>query len=106
MGKSKGGNDGGGPTPPPINPASQELLEAVQALAYGVTGLAESLPVYAERVEVLIERLEVVSQQFAVLIAAEAERRNVSADNLVKGMLMNLGRSVFRSGRRGKGGGG
>jgi hypothetical protein len=99
MGKRPGGNQGGGAKPPPINPASREFLEAVQALAYGVTSLAESLPD-------LIERLEIVSQQQAVLIAAEAQRRNVSADNLVKDMLMRLGQSVFNPGRGNRRGGG
>ena len=77
----------GGDVPPP-NPKSQELLDAVNALAYGVTSLADSMPE-------LIERMEIVSQQFAVLIASEAERRKTSADNLVKNMLMGLGSKIF-----------
>lgn len=83
---------GGGQAPPGEN-RSQQLLDAVNALAYGVTSLAESLPQ-------LCETLEVISQQFAVLIAAEAQRRNLSADQFVQGVLQNLGSRIF-NGRRG-----
>lgn len=68
---------------------SQELLDAVNALAWGVTSLAESIPQ-------LVEQLEVVSQQFAVLIATEAQHRNVSAQNMVKDVLVSLGQKVFK----------
>lgn len=72
---------------------SQELLEAVNALAWGVTSLAESLPQ-------MVEQLEVVSQQFSVLIAAEAQHRNVSAQNMVRDVLMGLSQKVFNSKKR------
>lgn len=87
--KPGGGVPRGGEPPPSISEKSQELLDAINALAYGVTTLSESLPR-------MIEALEVVSQQFAVIIAAEAQRRNTSAENLVQNMLMNLGQRVFK----------
>lgn len=81
---------GGGP--PPGVDKSQQMLDAINALAWGVVALAESVPQ-------LCETLEVVSQQFAVLIASEAQRRNSTADNLVEHVLMGLGSKVFKKRR-------
>lgn len=82
---------GGGP--PPGVDKSQQVVDAINALAWGTTALAESLPH-------LCESLEVVSQQFAVIIASEAQRRNTTAENLVEHVLMGLGSKVFTRRRR------
>lgn len=85
--KPRGTAPGGG-QPPPGPDKSQELLDAINALAYGVTSLAESVPQ-------LCETLEVVSKQFAVLIASEAQRRSITAETLVEQTLIGLGQRVF-----------
>lgn len=87
------GGVGAGFQPPPINPKSQELLDAVNALAYGVNNLADVLPDF-------MDKLEVVSQQFAVLIASQAEQRQMSADKFANNVLHNLADRVFGGGPR------
>lgn len=88
---AKRAGTGGGPVPPPNNAKAQELIDAVNALAYGVNSLAEILPEF-------MDKLEVVSQQYAVLIASEADRRHISADKLAGDMLANLANRVFGQG--------
>lgn len=91
MARRRAQSEGAGPQSqsPPINSKSQELLDSVNALAYGVNSLAEVLPEF-------VDKLEVVTQQFAVLIAAEAERRHQTADQLASQMLSGLAEKVFR----------
>lgn len=73
---------------------SRELLDAVNALAFGVTSLAEVIPP-------LIETLEEVAQQFSVIIAMEAERRNTNTMDTVQKALANLGQLFTTRGKRG-----
>ena len=53
----------------------------------------------AEQMSELTDRLDLVTTQFSVLIASEAERRNQPVQNMVEGILKNLGEHAF-SGRR------
>jgi len=62
---------------------SQELLDSVNRLATATENLCETMPI-------LIEGVEAVSQQFAVLIALEAQKRRVTPETLVQSTLQGL----------------
>ena len=67
---------------------SQELLDGVTRLATATENLVEVLPI-------LVEAMEASSQQYAVLIALEAQRRNVTPEALVKHTLSGLFERAF-----------
>jgi len=75
----------------PPGDKSQELLDGVNRLATATENLVEALPV-------LIESMEVVSQQYAVLIALEAQKRQVTPETLVKNTLEGLFSRVMQRG--------
>lgn len=103
MPNPRGHASGGGQPPPGGGDRSQQLLDAVNAIAWGVTSLAETIPHLIEALESqsqTCETLAVVSQQLAVLIASEAQRRNTTAENLAQQMLISLGQKVFRGRRK------
>ena len=90
MGKQRSG--GTGPSAQQ-NANAKQLLDAVNRLADGTIMMAENM-------SELSDKLELVSTQFSVLIAAEAEKRNQPVQNMVEGLLKNLGEHAFRGGNR------
>jgi hypothetical protein len=80
----KGGPPPGGPPPD----KSQQLLDAVNNLAASVHGLNENLPR-------LVQQLDAVTRQFAILIAMEADKRDMSVQGFVTQALMRLGEHAF-----------